>query len=65
MLQFPQSTPKCQSISISDMDATIVHIPQLTDTLVTPDKQQKEDNSEVESEDSEDFNLEDTMDNIV
>ena len=65
-ITIPQSSPKAQSKSTSDMDDTIVHISQLTDTLVTPDKEQKVDNLEDKSEDStKDFGLEDTLDNIV
>ena len=44
------------------MNETVVHIPQLTDTLVTlGNGEQKEDHFEDESEDSEGFDLEDTV----
>ena len=48
------------------MDETVVHYPQVTDTVVTSGNvEQKEDNSEDKFDDSKDFNLEDTIDNKV
>ena len=50
------------STSTSDTNDSEV----LTDTLVTlGNREQKEDNQEDDSEGSEDFNSEDTLDNIV
>ena len=59
-ITIPQSSPKSQSISTSDMDEKVVHSPELTGN-----GEQKEDSSEDESEDSKNFNSEDTIANIV
>ena len=65
-ITIPQSSSESQFTSTSDMEETVVHTTQLSDTLVTSGNgEQKEDNLENKSEDSEDINLEDTIDKIV
>ena len=65
-ITIPQSRPKSQSTSTSDTDEMVVHTSQLTDILVVSGNgEQKGGNLEDKSEDSEDFDLEDTIHNIV
>ena len=61
-----QLSPKSQSTSTSDTDEKVVHTSQFTDTLVTSGNgEKKEDNLMDKSEDSENFDLDDTIGNIV
>ena len=61
----PQSSPKFQFTSTTDMDDIVEHTPQMTHTLVPlGNEEQKEDHLEDASAHSEDYDSENTIDNI-